>query len=59
MWVCGAAVEEVSREGGGRGFEPRRPRSGTTLHEKNPQLGRVASGVPPIKKDFLLFILGF
>jgi hypothetical protein len=57
--VCGAAVEEVSREGGGRGFEPRRPRSGTTLHEKNPQLGRVASGVPPIKKDFLLFILGF
>jgi hypothetical protein len=34
--VCGVVVEKASREGGGRGFEPRRSRSGADVRNNGP-----------------------
>jgi hypothetical protein len=57
--VCGAVIEETSREGGGHGFKPRRPHSVATLREKYED-GWLSVGVPPShKKIIYLFILGF
>jgi hypothetical protein len=58
--VCGLEVEEASREGGGRVFEPRRPRSGLTVHIKNVRLiedGWLAgSWGPSHKKDYFFYL---